>query len=116
MTDNGLTTLNDRVQNRLHFTPEDVSANRERRLTDDQWVLVRSKQRSYVRNRTIGLGVMWAIFTVLIVVSVIAQGTKPEDLRVLPYALGFITLMFGAVGVGGRIYARDLVHGKISSA
>jgi hypothetical protein len=111
-----IATLNERVKSKLRFSAEDVIANRERRLTDDQWVLVRSKQRAYVRKGTIGLVVMWAIFTVLMIVAVVAQGAKPQDLRVLPYALGFNTLMFGAVGVGGRIYARDLVSGKISSA
>ncbi len=110
-----LAALNERLARALRFTPDDLRANQERRLTDDQRVLVCSKRRSYVRNGGIALALMWAIFMLLMIVSVIAQGLKPQDLRVLPFALGFITLIFGSVGIGGRIYARDLIREHISA-
>jgi len=113
MLDNTITALNDRVQSRLRFTAEDLSANRAGRLSDAQQVLVRSKQRSYVRNGGIALAVMWAIFTALLIVSVISEGAKPQDLAVLPFVIAGMTLIFAAVGVGSRIHARELLRGQI---
>ena len=107
--------LDERLQSRLHFSLDDLNANRENRLTDHQRLLVRSKQRAYVHNGSIALGVMWAIFVALMIGSVIGQGAKPEDMRVLPYVLLAMTIIFALVLLFSRLYARDLMAGRISS-
>ena len=108
-------TLTDRAARTLGFTSADLRANQQGRLTESQRDLAQSKYRSYVRNGLIALLVMWLIFTALLVGSLIAQGSQPEDMRVLPYVIGAMTAIFVLVGIGSLWHGRDLRDGRVRS-
>lgn len=114
--------LNARLQ-RLGFTPEDLAANRNGRLTERQQQDVAYRQRVYVRNGRIMLLVMWVGFVLLIagsqVVALLSGSTTMERLTAdLPY-LGLAVLILSSLIGFGFLWSvfsgRDLMNGKISS-
>ncbi len=98
----------------LGFSESDLLANQRGELTERQRELVRAKRRQYLRNGGLTGLAMWLIFSVVIMAAVLAQGAKPQDMAVLPFALAGLTALFGFAWLYSRFRGRHLIQERVS--
>ena len=108
-------TFYSRLQRVLDFSTDDLLANQQGSLTEHQRAIARAKYRQFVRNGLLGLLAFWLVFVVIVILSVSAKGTQPQDKQALVYVLLAITVIFSLICLISVRQGRDLRAGRVAS-